>query len=103
MKRELGFGRCGLACCLCSEKDVCAGCDSGSCLDKDRCENRRCSAEKGLAAALHAPRPHSAQKAFCKRSSRVLLRCLSAAAAKRRCWMCSSKTKAAASFTTAAA
>ena len=48
MKRELGFGRCGLACCLCSENDVCAGCDSGSCPDKDRCENRRCSAEKGL-------------------------------------------------------
>lgn len=23
MKRELGIGRCGLACCLCSENDKC--------------------------------------------------------------------------------
>lgn len=59
--------------------------------------------KKGLAAALRASRPHSAQKAFCKRSSRALLRCLFASVAKMRCWMCSSKTKAAASFTTAAA
>lgn len=48
MKRELGFGRCGLACCLCSENGACSGCDSGSCPDKERCENRRCSMKKGL-------------------------------------------------------
>lgn len=45
MKRELGIARCGLACCLCSENDTCAGCDSGECPDKDRCENRKCSLE----------------------------------------------------------
>lgn len=49
MKRELGIARCGLACCLCSENDKCNGCDSGGCPDKDSCENRKCSAEKGLA------------------------------------------------------
>lgn len=43
MKRELGIGRCGLACCLCSENDKCSGCNSGNCPDKDWCENRKCS------------------------------------------------------------
>ncbi len=48
MKRDFGLGRCGLACCLCSENDHCSGCNSGDCPDKDWCENRRCSLEKGL-------------------------------------------------------
>lgn len=49
MKREMGIARCGLACCLCSENNTCSGCDSGRCPDKDWCENRRCSLERGLA------------------------------------------------------
>ena len=48
MKRELGIGRCGLACCLCSENVHCRGCNSGDCPDKEWCENRRCSMSKGL-------------------------------------------------------
>lgn len=48
MKRDLGIARCGLACCLCSENESCTGCDTGSCPDKDWCENRKCSAVKGL-------------------------------------------------------
>ena len=48
MKRELGLARCGLACCLCSENAVCAGCGSGNCPDKESCENRECSLEHGL-------------------------------------------------------
>lgn len=48
MKRELGLARCGLACCLCSENDKCAGCNSGDCPDKHLCENRKCSIEKGI-------------------------------------------------------
>ena len=48
MKRELGFARCGLACCLCSENENCGGCDSGSCPDFDRCENRKCSLARGI-------------------------------------------------------
>ncbi len=49
MKRELGIGRCGLACCLCSENAHCKGCGSGDCPDKDWCENRACSISKGIA------------------------------------------------------
>lgn len=45
MKRELGIARCGLACCLCSENDQCAGCED--CRDSAACENRLCSLEKG--------------------------------------------------------
>ncbi len=48
MKRELGIARCGLACCLCSENEHCGGCNSDGCHDKDWCENRKCSMEKGL-------------------------------------------------------
>lgn len=48
MKMELGIGRCGLACALCSENDHCQGCDSGQCPEADRCENRACSRKKGL-------------------------------------------------------
>lgn len=48
MKRELGIARCGLACCLCSENDKCSGCNSDACPDKDWCENRRCTIEKGI-------------------------------------------------------
>ncbi len=47
MKRELGIARCGLACCLCSENASCHGCHSEECPDKDWCENRKCSVEKG--------------------------------------------------------
>ena len=49
MKRELGIARCGLACCLCSENDHCAGCNSGECPDKNWCENRKCSLSKEIA------------------------------------------------------
>ncbi len=48
MKRELGFGRCGLACCLCSENDTCTGCEAGGCPGAAVCENRLCSLAKGL-------------------------------------------------------
>ena len=47
MKRELGIARCGLACCLCSKNTTCPGCHSDGCVDKDWCENRRCSMQKG--------------------------------------------------------
>ena len=48
MKRELGIARCGLACCLCSENERCGGCDSGECRDRDWCENRKCSMNRGI-------------------------------------------------------
>jgi len=55
MKRKLGIARCGLACCLCSENTVCGGCDSGECPDNDRCENKKCSLEKGIAHCYECP------------------------------------------------
>lgn len=48
MKRELGIGRCGLACCLCTENDKCNGCNSGECPDKSWCENLKCSVQKNV-------------------------------------------------------
>ena len=54
MRRELGIARCGLACCLCS-KTECPGCHSDGCKDKDWCENRKCSMEKGLGGCIDCP------------------------------------------------
>ena len=48
MKRELGIARCGLACCLCHENITCNGCNSDECIDKEWCENRKCSLEKEI-------------------------------------------------------
>ncbi len=48
MKIGLGIGRCGLACCLCGKNAVCGGCASGDCPDKEWCENRKCSIQKGF-------------------------------------------------------
>lgn len=48
MKRELGIARCGLACCLCSENVNCSGCNSEKCPDREWCENRECSLQKGI-------------------------------------------------------
>jgi hypothetical protein len=48
MKRDRGIARCGLACCLCAENSRCAGCGNDACPDRDWCENRKCSIEKGL-------------------------------------------------------
>lgn len=48
MKRELGIARRGLACCLCGENSHCSGCNSGDCPDKEWCENRKCSIDKGF-------------------------------------------------------
>ena len=55
MKRNLGIARCGLACCLCSENATCRGCNSGDCPDKDWCENRKCSLEKGIDHCFNCP------------------------------------------------
>lgn len=47
MKKELGFGKCGLACCLCGEHTHCAGCEANGCPGALWCVNRKCSIEKG--------------------------------------------------------
>ena len=48
MKRELGLGRCGLACCLCKENEHCNGCMSDQCPDREWCLNRKCAVEKNI-------------------------------------------------------
>lgn len=40
---------CGLACCLCSEKENCAGCQDGGCEAHGWCKNYICCREKGIA------------------------------------------------------
>ena len=52
MKRELGIARCGLACCLCHENITCNGCSSEECIDKEWCENRKCSLEKEISSCF---------------------------------------------------
>ena len=54
MKRELGIARCGLACCLCSENNICKGCKKEGyvelswCKDAKWCEVRKCGIEKNI-------------------------------------------------------
>lgn len=48
MKRDLGFGYCGLACCVCSENPTCPGCQSNGCKGKYNCTHYACCREKGL-------------------------------------------------------
>lgn len=55
MKRELGLGRCGLACCLCSENDTCPGCGADGCPEGAQCKNRICSMSRGLDGCYACP------------------------------------------------
>lgn len=48
MKQELGIARCGLACCVCHENENCPGCHADGCKDREWCQNRKCTMEKGL-------------------------------------------------------
>lgn len=47
MKKELGFGYCGLCCALCSDNENCKGCKKGDCKDKETCKNYTCCQKKG--------------------------------------------------------
>ena len=46
---EKGIAYCGLACCLCSENENCAGCRKEGCTGKDSCQVFRCCRESGRA------------------------------------------------------
>gem|GEM_PF-2643885 len=48
MKRELGIGRCGLACALCSENSTCKGCNSRQCPGTKWCQSYACSKVSSL-------------------------------------------------------
>ena len=55
MKRELGLGRCGLACCVCSENTHCRGCNSGDCPCRFWCVSSICTREKGYDHCYECP------------------------------------------------
>lgn len=48
MNREKGMGFCGLACCLCEEKEGCLGCREGTCPEKERCRPYECAQCRAL-------------------------------------------------------
>lgn len=49
MNAEKGIAYCGLACCVCSESDSCAGCRNEGCTGKDRCKAFNCCKNSGKA------------------------------------------------------
>lgn len=75
-KLELGFGRCGLACFLCSENENCTGCEAGGCPGAATCENRRCSLEKGIAGCWACPEESCTKGLLRKIKPRVFCRYL---------------------------
>lgn len=46
---------CGLACCVCSGKDKCVGCQNGGCDVHGWCKNYNCCREKGLNGCWECP------------------------------------------------
>ena len=48
MKREIGLAYCGLACCVCGERDTCAGCRNLGCKNMESCRHFDCCRKKGL-------------------------------------------------------
>ena len=48
MNHEKGLAYCGLACCVCSENETCAGCRNEGCKNKEWCKHFNCCKEKGL-------------------------------------------------------
>jgi len=39
MNREKGLAYCGLACLICGENEMCAGCRNAGCKNKERCKH----------------------------------------------------------------
>lgn len=48
MNREKGLAYCGLACLICGENEMCAGCRNAGCKNKERCKHFNGCKEKGL-------------------------------------------------------
>ncbi len=48
MDKEKGIAYCGLACCVCSENQNCAGCRNAGCSGKEWCKSFNCCQQKGL-------------------------------------------------------
>ncbi len=56
MIREKGLGFCGLACCVCSQNETCAGCQNKNCAGREWCHNRNCCTEKGISGCWECDR-----------------------------------------------
>ncbi len=48
MNKEKGIAYCGLACCVCSENENCAGCRNAGCKDKEWCKSFNCCKQNGF-------------------------------------------------------
>lgn len=48
MNIEKGIAYCGLACCVCSENEQCAGCRNEGCKDKEWCKSYNCCRMKKI-------------------------------------------------------
>lgn len=48
MDKSKGIAFCGLACCICSENENCAGCRNDGCKDKEWCKNYICCKANGF-------------------------------------------------------
>ncbi len=55
MDRTKGMAYCGLACCVCSESENCAGCRNAGCSGKDWCKPFACCQQKHLAGCWACP------------------------------------------------
>lgn len=55
MDRGKGFAYCGLACCLCSEREHCAGCRNDGCTGKDWCKHFVCCKARGYTGCWACP------------------------------------------------
>lgn len=53
--KERGLAFCGLACCLCDEKEDCTGCRNGGCPDKEHCQSFNCCKDRGLQGCWECP------------------------------------------------
>ena len=89
MNREKGIAYCGLACCLCSENQDCAGCRQNGCKDKNWCKSFACCQERHLPGCwacaefdtcdnfmLRKPKIHAFAQFIAQNGEETLLHCL---------------------------
>ena len=55
MDKKKGIAYCGLACCIFSQRDECAGCRNEGCQNKEWCKSFNCCKEKCLKGCWECP------------------------------------------------
>ena len=88
MRTEKGIAYCGLACCVCSENETCAGCRNNGCKNASTCSISKCCREKGIKGCyaciefpcdkemLHKPRVYGFQRFIQECGEKELLKYL---------------------------